>query len=131
MGMDAQIYFELAEGSTEPTDIILPSGFALLEADEYERKFGMTHQIDTSVRYYGLYYERGPWPYICAVLMSLFASTNVKRVWYFGDSQDLDTVVPITREDVLAVSMHYMQHGERPYRDPAYRAALSSLKEGE
>lgn len=123
MGIDVEIYCELSEG-TEPSDLVCPQGFHLQEAGEYERQFGMTHEVWTGARYYGEYYERGPWPYICAVLMSLFASTNVKRVWYFGDNRDLDGVEPITREDVLKLSMHYMTHGERPYRDPEYRATL-------
>lgn len=120
MGIDVEIYCELSEG-TEPTDLVLPGDFSLQEATEYEREFGMTHKVWTGARYYGQHYERGPWPYICAVLMSLFASTNVKRVWYFGDNRDMDGVEPITREDVLRISEHYMRHGERPYRDPQYR----------
>lgn len=125
MGIDVEIYCELSAGTTEPTDLVLPEGFSLQEAGEYERRFGMTHEVWSGARYYGPYYERGPWPYICAVLMSLFASTNVKRVWCFGDSTGLP-VEPITIDDVLEISRHYMTHGERPYRDPAYKAAMKS-----
>ena len=127
MGIDAEIYCELSEGH-EPTDLFLPPGCWLTETDEHEREFGMTHEVWTGDRYYGPHYERGPWPSLCAVLMSLFASTNVRRVWYFGDNQDLAHVVPITRDEVLSISMHYMTHGERPYRDPNYKLEAGDLR---
>lgn len=113
MGMDVEIYFE-CEG--EPTDLRVLIEGQCEPADEYERKFGPTHKISSGTRYYGPHYERGPWAEICGTLMTLFASSNVKRVWYFGDAADIDHISPITIDDVLAISRHYMLHGERPYR---------------
>jgi hypothetical protein len=113
VGIDIEIYFE-AEG--EPTDLRVLCEGQVEEANKYERRFGPTHKVSSLSRYYGPGYERGPWPEICGTLMTLFASTNVKRVWYFGDSIDIENAEPITSEEVLNISRHYMQHGERPYR---------------
>lgn len=115
MGIDVEIYFE-ADG--EPSDLCPLCGEVSL-ADDYEREHGPTHKIVSMSRYYGVGYERGSWPHICGTLMSLFASPNVKRVWYFGDSTDIDSAAPITRDEVLALSRHYMLNGERPYRTGA------------
>lgn len=114
MGIDVQIYFE-ADG--EPTDLRIMCDGEVVLANDYERGFGPTHKILSLTRYYGPGYERGPWPEICGTLMSLFASTNVKRVWYFGDN--LDMMLPISVDDVLSISRHYMLNGERPYRTKA------------
>ncbi len=114
MGIDVEIYFE-SEG--EPTDLrILCDGYAE-DCDDYERRFGPTHRISSCTRYYGPGYERGPWAEICGTLMSLFASTNVKRVWYFGDCVDIDGAEPITIDGVLEISRHYMMFGQRPYQE--------------
>lgn len=113
MGVDVEIYFE-SEGI--PSDLVLPEGMTVVPVDDDENESGATHKICGYERYYGFFYERGPWPRICGVLMSLFASTNVKRVWYFGDMNWIEDVQPITIDEVLAISRHYMLNGERPYR---------------
>ena len=113
MGIDVEIYFE-ADG--EPSDLRVMVEGSALEADEYARQFGPTHRISSATRYYGPGYERGPWPEICGTLMTLFASPNVKRVWYFGDCSDIEGQDPINIDAVLRISRHYMENGERPYR---------------
>jgi hypothetical protein len=117
MGVDVEMFVETTDGA-EPTDLWLPDdGWKLHDATEDERKAGATHSIGTYSRLYSFGYERGHWPTIGGVLMSLFASTNVKRVWYFGDHTYLDEGVPeFTRADLIKLSEHYMQNGERPYR---------------
>lgn len=124
MGVDVEMYVETSDGA-EPADLWLPEGWTIHEPRSWERDAGATHSIGTLCRYYGIGYERGPWPMIGGVLMSLFASPNVKRVWYFGDHSSLDEgMPPMTREEVSLISEHYMLHGERPYRDAAYRAEM-------
>jgi hypothetical protein len=116
MGVDVEMYVEVSDG-VEPSDIWLPEGWTIHDATDREREAGATHSIGSTSRYYGVGYERGHWPTICGVLMSLFASTNVKRVWYFGDHSCLEKgTKPVTPEDVLAISCHYMANGDRPYR---------------
>lgn len=118
MGIDAEIHFEL-DSLDEPTDLWLPSECQLLNFCHFTLSEA-THTVDNGFRYYGIGYERGPWPKICGILMSLFASKNVKRVWYFGDNLPCLTdnnINPITVEDVLEISRHYMTYGERPYRE--------------
>jgi len=87
--------------------------WVIANADDYERRSGATHIINNPSRYYGFGYERGGWSDICGVLMSLFASTNVGRIWYFGDNSDPQE--PITVDQVLAISRLYMEEGNRPY----------------
>ena len=111
MGVDAVIFFE-ATGELD-LEREMPNGFVVSEAADWEKELGATHSIDTYSRYYGKGYERGSWPDICSVLMLLFACPNVKRVWYGGDSSDPPE---ISREQVNEISMHFMLHGERPYR---------------
>jgi hypothetical protein len=123
VGIDVEIYFE-ADG--EPSELWHTDRFSMQEADDYERKFGPTHKLSTHARYYGPHYERGCWPEICGVLLSLFASQNVKRVWYFGDCSDLDTQEPTTLDDVFAICRHYAAHAHRPYNDPDYRKSMSN-----
>ena len=117
MGVDAEIYCE-CDG--EPNELVLPRGFTLEPADAYAREAGATHKVVSFAHYYGIHYTRGSWPNICAVLMSLFASSNVKRVWYFGDSSMIEEALPISQETVLRISRYYMTHGKRPWRDPEY-----------
>lgn len=114
MGIDVEIYYESTNG-LEPVDLILPEGWSIRPVCDYEREFGATHSLNNLLRYYGFGYERGPWGIICGVLMQLFASPNVNRVWYFGDCSNLEDVHPIEIEDVLEISRHYMLNGERPY----------------
>jgi hypothetical protein len=113
MGIDAEIFFELTDNG-DTSGLALPGHFSVELASEPHHELGMTHRVWCGVRYYGISYDRGPWPDICAVLMSLFATRDVKRIWYFGDDQDADTAVPITIDDVLRISRHYMSRGETP-----------------
>lgn len=120
MGVDAIIYFEC--DSDEPSDYYCPEGFASVHAinspasQRFREPETATHEvcINQNNRWYGIGYERGMWPAISCVLMSLLASTNVKNVWYTSDHNDT-AGEPITREDVLKISDHYMQHACRPY----------------
>lgn len=115
MGVDVMMYFKTADGA-EPSELWLPEGWSLHEPPEREKEVGATHEISTGSRYYGPHYERGHWPTICGVLMSAFASPNVERVWYFGDHSWLEGMPPISVDEVLEISRHYMANGHRPYR---------------
>lgn len=119
MGIDVDIAFEVT-GDVERIHIpemfgkIEPVGCFLKEANE-----GATHQIRSFFRYYGQHYERGQWPQICAVLMTLMASPDVGRVYYGGDSSEyLELMTP---ESINRISTFYMKHGTRPYHDENYK----------
>ena len=115
MGVDAVIWFK-ANG---PVDLErgLPKGYEIIEAvpGTLTADVGATHEIGNMDRYYGKGYERVPWADICATLMLLFACPQVEIVWYGGDADDF--LPECSREKVLEISMHYMMHGERPYRE--------------
>lgn len=118
MGLDATIYFEKTGELEFERDF--PAGYSLYELNDGQRDDaaddgadGATHGIDTLDRYYGIGYERGPWPAICGVLMLLHACRGVGRVWYGGDGGHVPLCPP---EEVLRISAHFMEHGERPYR---------------
>lgn len=119
MGIDAIIYYE-CDG--EPTDYYCPVGFASVHKIKtpnnmrYGEPENATHvvRLDQNNRWYSIGYERGVWPAISCVLMSLLASSNVKNVWYTNDHMD-GAGAPITREEVLKISEHYMKNAGRPY----------------
>ena len=73
---------------------------------------GATFEIYTPVRYYTEEYPRGPWPILCGVLMSLFASNNVDKIWYLGENGIIGRVEPLTVDDVLDISRFYMANGQ-------------------
>lgn len=114
MGVDVELYFEKTGDLEFERDF--PAGWEVCEIrdDKKEEHEGATHECDTLSRLYSDGYERGSWPDICAVLMLLFACPGVGRVWYGGDSYD--TIPEVTPDDVLELSRHFMEHGERPYR---------------
>lgn len=119
MGVDVEIYFELISGEAP----YLRYGVPKDAGDWYPD--GATNRLDMDgMRYYGIGYERGPWPQISADLMVLMSAENVGSVWYFGDNSDPEKMVPFTVDDLLTITRHYVEHGERPYRDPAYRARM-------
>lgn len=68
---------------------------------------GATHQVQIDCLYYSKGYPRGPWPDIAAVLMTLLASKDVKKVWYGFDQYPQ----VINAAEVNAISAHYMAHG--------------------
>ena len=120
MGIDVEIYFETEPGAPVPVfsddyDFKIVS----LAGDPDVRRDAEgnlpTHHVQTFRRYYGPGYERGSWPVICAVLMRLFATQGMKRVWYFGDSGEIEDRKPMTIDDVLELSRHYMTNCNRPY----------------
>ena len=115
MGIDAYIYCKTTDGKDPDLCDSLPVGAELRAASHWmQEEHGATHEIDTPWRYYSPGYERGPWPRIVAVLMSLYACENVETVWYFGDSFS-ETHRPFTPEQVQEYSAHYMANGSRPY----------------
>lgn len=107
MGRDAFIYVELL-GDELPGQQIsadpLPPGAP-------ETELGATHEINLPTRYYGPDYERGDWPMIAAALLFLHASDQVRRIWY-GSEVGVNQITP---EEVLELSRHYMEHGNRPW----------------
>jgi len=112
MGIDASIYLKTRDGNEPTLPNQLPGGCRMLPVADWAPE-GATHAIDQWWRYYGRGYERGPWPTIAAVLMTLHASPDVETVWYFGDSNDGDD--PFTPERVQELCAHYMREGHRPY----------------
>ncbi len=72
-----------------------------------------THEIDSLVRYYGIGYERGPWPAIAACLMELMQDPGIEKVWYGGD----DFISEMTADRLIEITRHYIANGDRPYRN--------------
>jgi len=120
MGLDARIYFSTDDGQAPELCDSLPNDCEIEEVDDDSCHLyaptGSTHEVYQVWRYYSLHYERGPWPKIAAVLMSLLACRNVDTVWYGSDGQD--GVTPVSPQKVLEISAHYMKFGDRPYRKP-------------
>lgn len=112
MGIDTCIYVKtrdgqapcLYDGLLDGAKVVSPSGFY---------PDGATHEISQLWRYYGVGYERGPWPVIAATLLTLHACHNVETVWYFGDCSEGDE--PFTPERIHELNTHYMHVGTRPY----------------
>jgi hypothetical protein len=113
MGVDAEIYLKSKDGKEPELEWNLPNGYRISPANKWAPE-GATHEIETAVRYYGANYERGPWPYISAVLMLLLASEDVEIVWYGGNCYDSMQIC--TPETVRELNDHFMAHGNRPFR---------------
>lgn len=118
MGIDARIYVK-AKTPTLDLDWMLPAGYTIepyihsLDCGDDE----LTHEVlMDGDRFYEDTYERGPWPKICHALMSLLACREVVEVYYGSDCGSFPPP-PITPEDVLEISRHWMRHGNRPYRE--------------
>lgn len=106
MGVDVELYFEkTGDIHFEPA---LPDGWDICDIRDYKQEShqGATHELDTLSRFYSVGYERGYWPTICEVLMLLFASPGVGKVWYGGGCSE--SIPEVTPEDVLALSRHFM-----------------------
>jgi len=115
MGIDTELYYEEI-GEKGGTTGEFSLGESVSESVVGNcHPVGATHVIPTLYRYYGVGYERGPWPAICDVLLRLHASRNVGRVWYGRDSGDSENLPLCTPEDVLKTSAHYMAVGHDPY----------------
>ena len=131
MGIDAVIHFKTKDGKEPTLERDLPCGYSISNHIFYECEDSFNNysnhgntppldkvkpdfSIDTYERFYGIGYERGSWPNICATLMILFASEDVTNVWYNGDCSEY--LREITINDVLELSRHFMENGERPYR---------------
>ena len=123
MGVDACIYFKTRNGEEPDLYDSLPKGAAIIEAEEWMQD-GCTHAVNQEWRYYGPGYERGPWPRIAAILMTLMASEDVETVWYYGDCSDGDE--PFTPSRLEQYNNHYIANGDRPYRGVPAAKRLST-----
>ena len=115
MKLDAMIYFR-SKAEHPKLENELGAGFVITPIDEYDAEEipEATHEVDCGgSRYYGKDYERGRWTLLAAVLMELHASEDVEKVWY---GNDCSTPLEITPEGVNGISLHFMKHGELPYR---------------
>jgi hypothetical protein len=115
MGVDACIYIK-SKTDAPRLEEPLPEGFTI-QTDGLGPPTS-THEVYTLSRYYGPGYERGPWPTLCAVLMTLMNSPDIESVWYFGDYSCEDDQTPITCDDLFEITRHFIANGERPYRGP-------------
>lgn len=115
MGRDAVIYFVSEKENPEfPWGSLIGATYKKIEPP-YDATEA-THRIELTGndRYYGKDYERGVWPTIAGILMDLFASKDIQKVFYGSDGEDY--VQEITPKYVAAMSLYYMKHGNRPYR---------------
>lgn len=118
MGLDVVIGFKTKQEGNVP-DIPMDSAdeFKVIDAGNG------VYSISTYARFYGIGYERGPWPFICGILMYLLQHENVETVWYQSDCDETDRICTI--DDVLKISRHYMENGERPYRSKFIRMNIA------
>lgn len=114
MGIDVEIVIRAAPGTTPPDPIWIDG--TVSESNYFD---GYTHELSSCTRYYGPKYERGPWPDICAYLLTLLADPKVEAIGYGGDSDDHRE--PVTLEWLTQMNLHYIDNGERPYRNSAVR----------
>lgn len=112
MGLDVQIYFKTKTGDDPDLPDWLPNDFNLYKADE-DSPVGATHEIQTCVRFYGVGYERGPWPLISSVLMTLLACKDIEVVWYDSDSEGVEDMEVMTPKYLSELTGHYLayRHG--------------------
>lgn len=110
MGIDVKIAIRAKPGYTPPD----PNGIDGT-VSECTHLDGYTHELSSLTRYYGPYYERGPWPEIAAYLLVLLADRNIEAIGYGGDSDDHRE--PVTLEWLTQMNLHYIDNCERPYRE--------------
>ncbi len=111
MGIECEILFESVDG-TGQTDVYWKPGWQVEVANQSDRDEypGCTHYVYTLCRYFGPYYERGPWPEILHHLVGLMRDKNVSRVWYGGDC--LVGLQEVTEELLLDLTRIYIS-GEK------------------
>jgi hypothetical protein len=116
-GLDAWIYFESeVEEPKVQADSKVVWDVELLSAlpQPGQSPDSATHWVNIGSRYYGKDYERGHWPELCEVLMLLFSSPDIKRVWYGNEYGVYD----VTPEFVADLCLHFMKKkGNRWCRD--------------
>lgn len=108
MGVDAAIYFK---SLAEQPEFDAPVVWAVrkINRDYEEAPVGATHALECFCRFYDLHHDRGPWPKLCSALMQLMREPLVGEVWYCGDSYDAREQKPITVDEILEISRHYME----------------------
>jgi len=115
MGIDVELHFHTTDG--EPPNSCDSSIENLGELKNGSCVNGANFNVYSLSRYYGMGYERGSWPIISGALMSLFEAENVDKVWYFGDCHDdYGDKDEFTIDDLIEITKHYCNHGDRPYR---------------
>lgn len=114
MGLDTVIAFKLRAGASEDVlrAFMLPPDFSIIPKPGYFDISEATHEVSNPWRYYGVGYERGPWPYIACVLMQLMQCPEIEKVYYGDDCSGPEEIQPAL---VAMLNMHYMMHGRRPY----------------
>lgn len=125
MGIDVEIAIRAKPGSEPPSPRWIDG-----TVSESTYLDGYTHELSSCTRYYGIGYERGPWPDIAAYLLELLADPNVEAVGYGGDSSDHRETV--TLEWLTQMNLHYIDNRERPYLEhgasPVLRTAHVEIK---
>ena len=119
MGIDCKIAFVSLE---DELDIYLPGGCEIVKSAQYykdEVDQSVTHVIENPWRYYGIGYERGPWPEISNVLLRLDECKEVGSIWYGGDSGGFYRLVD--RYYVAMLTIHHMTYKEKPYREREFK----------
>ena len=120
MGLDTVIWFKSKTDNPRFDGGGWPKVFELkvYELDKFDKDAipEATHGVGNFWRYYGKSYERGPWPWISAVLMMLLNSPDVEKVWYGNDCTDYPN--EFTVDDLVEHTRHFVEFGERPYRGP-------------
>lgn len=126
MGIDVGIAIKVREGGD------LPSNYGIVEGDfEYlsqqdddwrsdELPFANA-ELSSMTRYYGVGYERGPWPDIAALLLQLLINPDIEGVWYYGDHTSAHEQYHfVTVDTINKMNRHYVSVGHEPYRGRVY-----------
>ncbi len=117
MGVDVQIYIKVRDGASLPENDSRVEG-EFYELGEWEAEdFPFANAgLSSMTRYYGVGYERGPWPDICALLLYLLMHPDVLSVWYCGDHREAHREYDLVTLDVLnTMNAHYVATGHTGY----------------
>lgn len=125
MGVDAVVRFfssvPLSEADTKRLSGLLNEAMGYGHTDGTRLRIEpvegqpATYSISNPWRYYGEYYERGPWPELRAVIAWLMHNIE-GYVEYGGDCESFPTLV--TEERLAAIDRHWAVNGHRPYLGP-------------
>lgn len=117
MGVDAMIAVQTVDGK-EPDFVDFPVSGVSVERNEgrWDLPAGAQFDIDGLGRYWAPFYERGHWPNICAVLMTLLTAKNVAAVWYGGDCDAPEAWHRVTPELLAEYTGEYLGHERVPWR---------------
>lgn len=119
MGVDVEIYIRLKDGADIPSNDSYVEGQFTMAGDDdwWSEDFPFVNaNLSSMTRYYGVGYERGPWPQISSLLLSLLANPDVEAVYYIGDHSEPHEDDVFTLEALEELNKYYVKNRHEPYR---------------